>query len=53
MLTVNMCISSYADYLGVTKMLSLLESHGCADPLVLDGGYQNFFKLYPYLCTDR
>ena len=34
-------------------MRSLLGSHGRADPLVLDGGYQKFLNLYPYLCSDR
>ena len=39
--------------LGIIKILSLLESHGCSDLLVLDGGYENFLKLYPYLCTNK
>lgn len=38
---------------GISKMLSLLASHGCTDPLVLDGGYKKFLELHPYLCTDR
>jgi len=47
------CILSFTNCVDVTKMLSLLTSHGCTDPLILDGGYQNFLKQYPYLCTDR
>ncbi|XP_065906257.1 serine/threonine/tyrosine-interacting-like protein 1 isoform X2 [Dysidea avara] len=37
----------------VTEMLSMLESHGCTNPLVLNGGYQEFLKQYPFLCLDR
>ena len=51
------CLQAYVYSLmvivGITKNLSLLESHGCSDLLILDGGYENFLKLYPYLCTNR
>ena len=54
-LLVGLCTRVYCLVLmlGVTKILSVLETHGCADPLVLDGGYESFLKLYPFLCTNR